>query len=58
MGKKRQCIKMRPYLLDNNVMKEAKLGNGIVSVLDANKLHATLLRLYQKGITMYSPAPR
>jgi|LSQX01.3.fsa_nt_gb aminoglycoside 3-N-acetyltransferase len=55
MGKKRQCMKMRPYLLGNNVMKEAKLGSGTVTVLDAPKLHATLLDLYRKGITMYSP---
>ena len=55
MGKKIQCMKMRPYLLGNNVMKEAKLGSGTVTVLDAPKLHATLLDLYRKGITMYSP---
>lgn len=55
VGNTRQCIKMEPYLKKNMVLKETKLGNASVKLLDAKLLHTILLRLLKKGITMYSP---
>ena len=54
-GKRRQCMKMKPYLLANHVMKEMQVKNATLTLIDAYLLHETLLSLYEKGITMYSP---
>jgi len=54
-GKLRQTLKMEPYLRENNVFSEFNLGRGIVKLIDAKKLHDTLMDLYERDITMYNP---
>jgi aminoglycoside 3-N-acetyltransferase len=54
----RQCIKMEPHLLAEGVMVRGAVGNGEAIVLDASRLHDTLRRLCQRGITIYAPEVR
>lgn len=55
MGRQAKGIKMGRYLRENGVVAESQLGNALVMVLQTRLLHETLLALYGKGITMYSP---
>lgn len=54
----RQCTKMEPHLLAEGVMVKGSVGKGEAIVLDAAGLHAALLRLCRRGITMYAPEGR
>jgi len=53
-GIKRQTIKMEPYLRESNVYSEFRVGRGITKLIDAKRFHHTLLRLYERSITMYN----
>ena len=46
---------MGRYLRMNDVLKELKIGNANTILIDSKKLHETLLELYEKGITLYTP---
>jgi aminoglycoside 3-N-acetyltransferase len=52
-GKTRETLKMEPYLRVKEVFREFSLGRASVKLIDAAKLHETLLALYDRGITMY-----
>lgn len=54
-GKMRQTLKMEPYLRENNVFNEFRVGKALVKLIDANKLHNLLMVLFKRGITMYHP---
>jgi len=54
----RQCVKMEPHLLAAGAMVKGSVGKGEAIVLDAKRLHETLHRLCQRGITIYSPEGR
>lgn len=51
----RQCVKMESQLLASGVMVKGPVGKGEAIVLDAKRLHETLHRLCQQGITIYAP---
>ena len=51
----RQCIKMEPHLEAAGVMVKGPMGKGDAILLDAEKLHETLRRLCEQGITIYAP---
>ena len=50
----RNSLKLLPYFNKYNVIKDLKLGEGRVKIINANKLHKILTHLYHLGITMYS----
>ncbi len=54
-NKKAKGIKMGRYLIENNILKERKVGNTTAKLLDAKLLHQTLIKLFENGITMYNP---
>jgi aminoglycoside 3-N-acetyltransferase len=54
----RQCVKMEPHLLAAGVMVKVSVGKGEAIILDAKRLHETLHRLCQQGITIYAPERR
>ena len=54
VSKTRQTLKMEPYLRENNVFNEFPVGRALVKLIEAKKLHDTLLSLYERGITMYN----
>lgn len=52
---RRMNNRMEPYLKAKNLICSAGLGKSWVKVIDARSLHAELLRLYEKGITIFTP---
>lgn len=55
-SQKRQCNAMILLFKEAGFLKESKLGNAIVYVIEADKMHAWMLKSYtERGITMYTP---
>lgn len=51
----RQCVKMEAHLVAAGVMVKGLVGKGDAIVLNAKRLHETLHRLCEHGITIYAP---
>jgi aminoglycoside 3-N-acetyltransferase len=55
-SRKRKCNAMIPLFKQAGFLKEDKLGNAMVYVIEANRMHEWMVKSYlEKGITMYTP---
>jgi aminoglycoside 3-N-acetyltransferase len=55
-SKKRKCNDLKPLFMQGGFLKEGKLGNATVMLIEAKEMQEWMLKNYfEKGITMYTP---
>lgn len=55
-SKKRRCRELESMFMKDGCLKKAKLGNAELSIIEAGKMHESMIKHYKsKGVTMYTP---
>ena len=55
-SKKRNCKELEAMFIKDNCLKKTKIGNAELTIIEAGKMHESMLRHYKnEGVTMYTP---